>query len=141
MIVVVFVNFAPSVMTFVVVVNPKRSFVLVGVGKVVVCVRSPERTVGGGTVNVEVAVSSTDSVVVIAGAIIVVVTLTGLVAVKVVVGASGARRCRSPAARASRFSLAASIRARAHSKSTLRSPLRTKRWSLGIVVGVTKAAG
>lgn len=97
-IVVVLVNFAPIVMTLVEVVKSKRSFVFVGVGNVVVCVRMPERTVGGGTVKVDVAVSSTDSVVVIAGAKTVVVTLTISLAVNVVVGASGARRCRAPAA-------------------------------------------
>jgi len=41
----------------------------------------------------------------------------------------------------SRLSLAASMRARAHSMSTTRSAFRMKRWELGTAVGVTKAAG
>ena len=76
--VVVLVNVAPKVMTLVVVAKASLNLVFVGVGSVVVKVRSPERTVGGGRVVVAEAVSRTVSVVVIAGAVIVVITETGV---------------------------------------------------------------
>ena len=62
----------------VVVAKASLNLVFVGVGCVVVKVRRPERTVGGGSVVVAEAVSRTVSVVVIAGAVIVATTETGV---------------------------------------------------------------
>jgi hypothetical protein len=74
---------------------------------------------------------------VVAAAVMVAVFVIGVSTVSVVVGTSGARRPRRPA----RLSLAASIRARAHSTSTARSPFLIQRWNMGMVVGVARAAG
>lgn len=74
--------------------------------------------VDGGRVDVEVVVSKMDSVVVIAGAVCVTEVTTGVDAVTVRVGSSGARSSRGAAtafALRSRLSLAASIRLRAYS--------------------------
>lgn len=92
---------------------------------------------------VAVVETTVDSVVVVGEAVYVTVVLTGVGAVTVRVGASGARFSRPAATRASlsRFCLAASMRARAYSMSTARSALRMKRWNLGLCVGVTRAAG
>lgn len=65
-------------MTSVVVVKANLDLVLVGVGSVVVEVRRPERTVGGGSVSVADCVRRTLSVVVIAGAVTVASTATGV---------------------------------------------------------------
>ena len=65
-------------MTSVVVVKASLNLVLVGVGSVVVEVRRPERTVGGGSVFVADSVRRTLSVVVIAGAVTVASTATGV---------------------------------------------------------------
>lgn len=99
-------------MMLVVVVYRRLSLVLVGVGNVIVLVRMPERIVGGGIVDVAVAVNRTDSMVVIAGAVAVVDVVTAVAKIAVVVGASGARRSSRPSCR---LCFAASIRARAHS--------------------------
>jgi hypothetical protein len=93
-------------MVFVVVAQPSLSRVFVGVGRVVVWVKTPLKTVAGGRVDVLVAVIRTVSVVVVASAVIVVVVETGVSAVRVVVSASGARRSR-PWFFALRFCLAA----------------------------------
>ncbi len=76
--VVVLVYVAPKVMTLVVVAYPSLTLVFVGVGSVVVEVRIPDRTVGGGSVIVEEAVRRTVSVVIMAGAVTVAVTETGV---------------------------------------------------------------
>lgn len=76
--------------------------------------KTPEKTVAGGSSDVLVEVERTISVVVVASAVIVVVVVIGVGAVRVVVSASGARRWR-PCTFASRLCLAASTRARAHS--------------------------
>jgi len=65
-------------MTSVVVVKANLDLVLVGVGSVVVEVRRPERTVGGGSGSVADSVRRTLSVVVIAGAVTVASTATGV---------------------------------------------------------------
>lgn len=142
--VVVLVTVAPMVITLVVVVYPILMRVFVGVGRVTVLVYNPEKTVAGGKVVVVVVVATVVSVVVVAGAMMVVVVFTGTVPVNVIVGASGARRPSGESASrafSARLCFAASIRARAHSISTARSALRIKRCNLGIVVGVTSAAG
>jgi hypothetical protein len=142
--VVFLVNVPPKVITLVVVAKLSFNWVLVGVGRVTVLVKRPEKTVAGGSVEVTVAERRIVSVVVVAGAKMVVVVLTGTSPVTVMMGASGARRSKGAAASRAfslRLRLAASIRARAHSISTARSALRIKRCSLGIVVGVTSAAG
>lgn len=89
--VVVFVKVAPRVMIFVLVVNDKDTLVFVGVGKVSVLVDRPEYMVAGGSVLVTVVDERTSSVVVLAGARIVVVVFTGL-PVTVTTGTSGPRR-------------------------------------------------
>lgn len=96
--VLVLVKVAPNVTVFVVVAKASLTLVFVGVGSVIVWVSKPERTVAGGTVDVEVVANRTDSVVVIACAKMVVVVLTGTSRVTVDVGVSGARRSRCPAA-------------------------------------------
>jgi hypothetical protein len=65
-------------MTLVVVAQAYLDLVFVGVGSVVVEVRRPERTVGGGSVTVAEAVWRRVSVVVIAGAVTVATTETGV---------------------------------------------------------------
>lgn len=60
----------------------------------IVLVKIPERTVGGGIVEVVVIATRTDSVVVIAGAVTVVVVLIGVSRIVVLIGVSGARRSR-----------------------------------------------
>jgi hypothetical protein len=136
------VNVAMMDLVEVTVVRAKVSLVLVGVGAVIVAVKTPEYTVAGGNVVEAVVVMAVVSVAVLVGAVMVVVVWTGVDAVTVVVGTSGARLLRIiPAARRlrSRFSLAAAIRWRAYSTSTARSCtyLRMR----GMVVGVTSAAG
>jgi hypothetical protein len=138
--VLVLVKVAPYVLVVVVVVKLYLTFVLVGVGRVVVRVRIPDRTVGGGIVEVVWVVCSTVSVVVMAGAVSVTVVETGVSKVAVVVGTSGARRL-SPFLASSRFCFAASMRARTHSTSATRSALGAQRRIWGMVVGVSKAAG
>ena len=56
--------------------------------------KTPEKTVAGGSSDVLVEVERTISVVVVASAVIVVVVVIGVGAVRVVVSASGARRWR-----------------------------------------------
>jgi hypothetical protein len=90
--VVVLVKVAPNVFVKVVVARASLNLVLVGVGSVVVIVRSPDRTVGGGRVVVVEMTARELSVVVTAGCVIVALTVTGVSKVLVVVGASGARR-------------------------------------------------
>jgi hypothetical protein len=100
--------------------------------------------VTGGSVIVAVVRRPVDSVVVVGGLVKVTVVLTGMGAVMKIVGSSGARFSIGAAASWaiwSRLSLAASMRARAHSMSTSRSAFRMKRWELGTAVGDTKAAG
>lgn len=113
--VLVLVKVAPNVIVFVVVAEANLTFVFVGVGNVIVWVIRPDRTVAGGRVNVEIAVSNMDSVVVIAGAIMVVVEFIGTSWVTVDTGASGARRSSCASACSARLAFAASMRARAHS--------------------------
>jgi len=86
------VKVAPHVIVLVVVAQPILRRVFVGVGNVVVCVKTPEKTVAGGKVEVLVCVTSSVSVVVAAGAVEVDVVVTGVGAVMVVVSSSGARR-------------------------------------------------
>lgn len=57
--------------------------------------KTPEKTVAGGKVDVLVEVKRTVSVVVVGAAVTVVVVMTGVAAVRVVVSASGARRSRA----------------------------------------------
>jgi hypothetical protein len=108
------VKVAPHVIVLVVVAQPSLRRVLVSVGKVVVNVNTPEKTVAGGSSDVLVDVTRIDSIVVVASAVTVVVVVIGVAAVIVVVSESGARRWISRAF-SLRFCLAASMRARAHS--------------------------
>lgn len=66
MVVVVLVKVAPQVIVFVVVAHPNLTRVFVRAGRVVVYVKTPEKTVAGGSVDVLVWVKSTVSVVVVA---------------------------------------------------------------------------
>jgi len=101
----------------------------------------PEKTVTSGNCREEVVVRNACSVT--GEAVTVVVVLTGVDAVVVSVGASGALSCRCPTAALafwSSLSLAASILLRAYSISTGRSTFLVNR-NLSALVGVARAAG
>jgi hypothetical protein len=86
------VKVAPHVIVFVVVAQPSLRRVFVGVGRVVVKVNTPEKTVAGGSSDVLVDVIRTVSIVVVASAVTVAVVMIGVAAVMVTVSESGARR-------------------------------------------------
>lgn len=79
------------VLIFVVVVRTNESRVFVGVGSVVTGVYRPEYTVNGGSVIMAVVDTAVVSVVVTGLPVMVIVALTGIVALTVIVGRSGAR--------------------------------------------------